>query len=214
MVLLLVGLCCGCTGASKAPVSEPAGGEVEVEAKQEPVPTLLQIEGVAEVDTQKNGDTPVGATVAGIKGEVNVLNLETWEGLRGEVSVPISSFNTGLELRDERIQDVFFNREAWPDVVLKFAAPAGFSRPLVVGDAQALTVPAEISVGGGEGAVTLELDVALEEDGRYSVTTRTPAVLSIQGLGLSDALAQLVTLCGHESVRDEVRVDIRATVTN
>ena len=93
----------GCASTITPPGPQPPL-EAETTAKAEPHSLLLRLGGTAEVETQKNGTTIVGAVVEGLEGELHVRDIETWEGLQGAVRVPIAAFNTGLELRDERIQ--------------------------------------------------------------------------------------------------------------
>jgi len=187
---------------------------VAATAKEEVVTQLFRVGGSAQVETEKNGSALVEATIEGVEGELHVQNVETWQGLQGAVRVPVAAFNSGLELRDKRIQEVFLGGERWPNAVWEFSAPDGFGDALNVGETRTLVLPGQLSVGGGKADLALELSFTREGSRRYAVTTVKPASISIAGLGLSEPLGRLIELCAHESVRDEVKLGVLATVTD
>lgn len=209
--LLFVLVVLGCS-ESTPPESAPQE-PVENEAEQ-PASVLFKIGGVAEIETQKNETALVAAKVEGIEGEIHVRNANTWVGLQGAVRIPIAAFESGLELRDTRIKETFFNSEQWPYGVLEFTLLEGLGGELGPGESRSVTIPGELTIGGGKGEVELKVKVSRSGERRFSVVTEEPLVLSMEKLGLSEPLARLVKLCAHESVRDEVKVSFQASITD
>jgi hypothetical protein len=172
------------------------------------------VEGSLRVIATKNETVEVAAVVGEMRGYLQVADAEKWTALDGSVTVPLSSWNSENELRDARILETFFQADQHPEARLLFAGIEGVDPSLLrtVEGSPAL-VQGRLEVAGGWVPVEAPVRIALAGgDGEFLVESVEPVSLSIQGLGLSDRLAALVTLCGHQSVLDTVSVEISAVL--
>ena len=127
------------------------------------------------------------------------------ESAYGKVLVPLAGIDSDLEVRDSRVMEVFFglsdaNRYVTFDFNGMDVAPLGEGE-------WAAAVSGTVTIAGVSQPATASLHITRDGDSLL-MTTAEPLVLSIEGFGLSARLADLIALCGHDTIDDGVEVDV------
>ncbi len=127
---------------------------------------------------------------------------------RAEVIVDVSTWDSGLSMRDNRVTSVFF----------EVAKPENATAKLTFDQLSSDVVSAlkekngHVMVKGNFefGGVTLPVEAELhisQKGEALSVITASPLVLSIQALKKQSQLDALIQLCGHKNIKDTVEVE-------
>lgn len=178
-----------CTVDTPAP-APPAAIVVQEPAK----PLGWRAGGKVGVSTLKNGSAKVPATLL-VTGELTFADPATLTGVDGEVSVDLATWDSELELRDERIRDVFFEHATHPTATFE---------PAVFGDG---TLEGRLTLHGVTKDVSVPVEV-LQGEGGMALRSTQPWIIRISDYGMDPQLQNLITLCAHESVADEVEVTL------
>lgn len=198
MLLSLVLLAC-------QPVSEPApppAPEPAAAPVKAPVDLVLDVTGgTVSVVTIKNGDAPVPGTLDGVTGSLTLGGTPS-----GSLEIALSSWDSGLELRDERVTDTFFHAADNPTATFTLS---GFQGELPApGATSTVTVSGAVAVATGSQDITTSATLTQTAPGAFELTTPEPFTVQISALGLGDNLTDLMTLCAHKSVDDAVATQI------
>jgi len=204
MILLLF---IGCTSGSAPPDEAPAEDnthDFEPVPPDHPTPKEggdkplgWMAGGTITATSLKNGSAEVPGTLM-VAGELTFADPLTLEGVDGELSVDLMTWDSQLELRDQRIRDTFFEVAQTPRATFE---PALFKEGSLEG---------QLTLHGVSKPVSVPVEV-LKSEGGVAVRSTEPWVVKISDYGMQPQLDALITLCGHESVADEVRlmVDVR-----
>lgn len=187
--------------------------QAQQEPAQEPAPPDVRqasiTAGTIGLISVKNGDVEVPARFETVTGDVS-LDLGDLNRSSGTVTVDLSSWNSDLPLRDERMKTTFFQVEDKPTQVsftlTGIAEPSG---PLSdIGSKATGKARGKLDWRG----LPLELEVPVQVERQaadsFAVTTPTPFSISIEALGMNQPLAKLIKVCEHESVADAVQVSL------
>ena len=140
----------------------------------------------------------VPATITGVTGTVDLA------AGTGKLIIPTSNWDSGLEIRDNNVRNVFFQPKPHPPAVFTLESLA-----------------LSEGVGKAKGTLTLylgavpveaEVKVSTDEQGLTHVATTAPFSVSISALGYSERLTALMKICEHPSVSDAVEVSISLTL--
>lgn len=173
----------------------------------------LPIRGTISVVTVKNGSAEVPGTFDGLGGTVEIDNMGSVSGWSGTTTIDLTSWDSELELRDERIERLFFEVETHPEASFEITSLDGMpANGLTVGKtAEGATLVGNLTISGT--TVETSLPVVVTREARsVTLTSSEPAVLSIESFGLNSQLAAVIKECAHESVADEVKVSIDVEV--
>ena len=194
-----------CTSASptspsmtEAPVKEATPVASEVAAAKQG-----EFQGEIEFVSIKNGDSPVSAVIRDITGAIR-LGEKAEDGVHhaeGSLTIPLTAVDSQLEIRDQRIMDVFFHAQETPSA--SFAID-GVKMP--EGNEGAGWVDGTLSIGPYTQDVRGHFLGASQEEGSWTFESGEPMVVSIESLGMGSRLKALMELCGHRSIDDSVEV--------
>jgi len=140
----------------------------------------------------------VPATIVGVTGSVDLA------AGTGTLTIPVSAWDSELEIRNNNVRNTFFQVAEHPSVTFSL-------------ESLALTDGAGIAKGTlsmYSGSVPVQASVSVSEgpDGVTAVKTTEPFFVSISALGLSEPLKALMKLCAHPSVSDAVQVSLSVTL--
>jgi len=177
--------------ADPVPAAEPSPKE------QPQKPLGWTAGGTITATSLKNGSAEVPGTLM-VAGELTFADPLTLEGVDGELSVDLMSWDSQLELRDQRIRDTFFEVTQYSKATFE---PALFKDGSLEG---------QLTLHGVSKPVSVPVEV-LKSEGGIALRSTEPWVVKISDYGMQPQLDALITLCGHESVADEVglMVDVR-----
>ena len=132
----------------------------------------------------------------------------------GEVSLSLdlSSVETGIGIRNERLQKMLFEVASFPTATIDAALSDSQIAALKAGGAQTESVAVSISLHGKTVSKTANLSVSVS-DGGVRVTTTQPIVITAQEFGLEAGVAALQQIAGLNAISRSipVTVDLRLT---
>ena len=129
-----------------------------------------------------------------------------------EVSVDLSSVETGIGIRNERLQKMLFEVASFPTASIDAALSDSQIAALRAGGARAESVSVNISLHGKTVSKTANVSVS-SSGGDVRVTTTQPIVITAQEFGLESGVAALQQIAGLNAISRSipVTVDLRLT---
>ena len=128
------------------------------------------------------------------------------------VSVDLSSVETGIGIRNERLQKMLFEVASFPTASIDAALSDGQIAALRAGGARVESVSVNISLHGKTVSKTANVSVS-SSGGDVRVTTTQPIVITAQEFGLESGVAALQQIAGLNAISRSipVTVDLRLT---
>jgi polyisoprenoid-binding protein YceI len=128
------------------------------------------------------------------------------------VSVDLSSVETGIGIRNERLQKMLFEVASFPTASIDAALSDSQIAALRAGGARAESVSVNISLHGKTVSKTANVSVS-SSGGDVRVTTTQPIVITAQEFGLESGVAALQQIAGLSAISRSipVTVDLRLT---
>ena len=128
------------------------------------------------------------------------------------VSVDLSSVETGVGIRNERLQKMLFEVASFPTATIAAALTDSQIAALEAGGVQTESVGVSISLHGKTVNKTANLSVSAS-GGDVRVTTTQPIVITAQEFGLEAGVAALQQIAGLNAISRSipVTVDLRLT---
>jgi len=128
------------------------------------------------------------------------------------VSVDLSSAETGVGIRNERLQKMLFEVASFPTATINAALTDSQIAVLRAGGVQAESVSVNISLHGKTVSKIANVSVS-SSGGDVRVTTTQPIVITAQEFGLEGGVAALQQIAGLNAISRSipVTVDLRLT---
>jgi polyisoprenoid-binding protein YceI len=129
------------------------------------------------------------------------------------LSIDLASVSTGVEIRNERMREVFFGAADNPaaNITAKLN-PKAFAG-LAVGQSVLRTLTAEVTIKGASADVETEVLVTRTAEDRVLVVTAAPVIVSTDMFGLTDELGELRALAQLPSITPAVPVTFSLAFT-
>ena len=148
--------------------------------------------------------------IAEVNAFKNLTGSVTSEGA-ASVTIDLASVSTGVDIRDERMREVFFDVANNPAAeVSAVLDPAPFET-LSVGASSASTIEGTVTLKGAEAPFTANVTVTRVGADRVLAVTDAPVILQAGDFGLTDGLAELQELAGLPSISPAVPVTFSLT---
>lgn len=179
-------------------------------ASEEPAPV---IEGAWEVDSEASELSYVSIK----QGEIAETNtFETVTGTvqgNGEATVEIdlASVSTGVDIRNERMRDIFFSVADNPKATVTATVDPATFEALAVGESADTTLDGTLSLAGVEAPFQAEVSVTRAGPDRVIAVTDKPVIIEAGRFELADELAELQELAGLDSITPVVPVTFSIT---
>jgi polyisoprenoid-binding protein YceI len=127
------------------------------------------------------------------------------------LDIDLASVDTGVEIRDERMREVFFQVADNPraNVTAKLD-PAAFAR-LAVGQSLTRPLTASVTIKGATSDVETEVLVTRLAEDRVTVVPTAPVIISTDMFGLTDELGELRAMAQLPSITPAVPVSFILT---
>jgi hypothetical protein len=162
------------------------------------------------VTTIKDAGIPVKATINLASGRLSLAGVSEQPAL--DLEIDLSTFNSGMELRDGRVRQIFFNADQadFKTAHLVVAALPTGSVEKLKAEKKILNVPvsADFTLHGKTQKISGAVTAFFNKKGRLQIKTAEPFVIKISEWTLSENLEKLKAICGHQIIADEVKVDI------
>ncbi len=122
------------------------------------------------------------------------------------LDVDLASVDTGVEVRDERMRELFFDIAANPKATITATLdPARFSG-LAVGQSLTRPLKASVTIKGATAEVETDVLVTRVTEDRVMVVPTAPVIISTDMFGLTDELGELRALAQLPSITPAVPV--------
>ncbi|MCX4190987.1 YceI family protein [Methylophaga sp. OBS1] len=150
----------------------------------------------------------------------NIAEVHHFDWIAGSVSeagdlaleIDLTSVNTGIEIRDSRMKEFFFEVDAYPTAALQARIDPAMIAELEAGQSNNLTVDAELDLHGQKQAVTMTLLVTKVSDSELLVVSNQPVILNVADYDLVKGLEKLRELAGLPSISQAVPVSFYLTL--
>ena len=174
-------------------------------ASEEPAPV---IEGAWEVDSAASRLSYVSIK----QGEIAETN--TFETVTGSVTgageamveIDLASVSTGVDIRNERMRDIFFSVADNPKATVTAKVDPASFEALAVGESADTTIDGTLSLAGVEAPFQAEVSVTRAGPDRVIAVTDKPVIIEAGRFELADELAELQELAGLDSITPVVPV--------
>ncbi len=215
------GTACDKAATSSAPVTSSSASSV-------PVPASSKSASSTPVASSKASSSSVAAAAGtwGLDTTASYLNFVTtknthnvevhnFTGLSGNISaagvatltIDLSTVNTGVALRDERMRGLLFDVTNYPTATVTVAVPAALISSLAVGQSAATDISASLNLHGVTGAITTKVSVQKLSANRVLVQSLSPILMKAGDYALTDGVEALRAAVGIASISVAVPVD-------
>ena len=154
----------------------------------------------------------IKAGTAGVGGMIENMQFKRFEGgldSQGHISLKIdlTSIQTGIPLRDERMQSILWNVKQYPSVTF-----SGQIKPETLPskneESTVLDVHGELTMAGQSKPITTQLQVTALSD-KWLVNTRKPVVIKADDYGLTAGVEALRAIMGLNYISSSVAVSFQ-----
>jgi polyisoprenoid-binding protein YceI len=129
------------------------------------------------------------------------------------LDIDLASVNTGVDIRNERMREIFFEVAGNPKAVVTAKLdPAAFAG-LAVGQAITRPLKATVALKGATSEVETDVLVTRVSDDRVTVAPTAPVIISTDMFGLTDELGELRALAQLPSITPAVPVTFTLAFT-
>ena len=129
------------------------------------------------------------------------------------IEIDLASVNTGVEIRDERMREIFFQVAEFPSAVITAELDPAQLAALEVGKVMVQPLAAKVAIKGMEAPIEAEVQIARVADDRVLATTTRPIIITTDMFGLTDELGELRALAQLPSISPAVPVTFTLAFT-
>lgn len=122
------------------------------------------------------------------------------------IEVDLASVSTGVDIRNERMREIFFNVAEFPTATITGTVDPALFANLAIGESTVQPLKATLSLKGVEAPIDTEVQVTRTAEDRVLAVSTAPVILDAGTLQLTDGLAQLQELAGLPSITPAVPV--------
>ena len=139
---------------------------------------------------------------------INVAEVHRFTDLSGgidsqgrvDIMIGLTSVDTGIELRDDRMRDMLFETEQHGLANVSAQVDMGRLERLDPGDSMELTVEGILELHGESRPLVMEVLATRSGDNRMLVTTRKPIVVNAPDFNLGEGVEALREIAGLPSI--------------
>ena len=140
-----------------------------------------------------------------------VQKFSTLEGIvddsgQAHVSIDLSSIDSAIELRDDRMREMLFETGMHPTAEMTARIDMAALGKLSSGDSATMTVMGELALHGETAALTFDVVVARLGEGKLLVISQKPVIIGAQQFRLTQGIEKLREIAGLPSISTSVPV--------
>lgn len=123
------------------------------------------------------------------------------------ITIPLTSLDTGIEIRNDRMQSMLFESGSFPNATLSATVDSAQLDSLAVGAVSQQTISANLNLH--DQTIELELPVVIAKlaDNRLLVSSWKPVILNAGDFALTEGIEKLRTVAGLPSISHAVPVN-------
>ena len=147
----------------------------------------------------KKGDVAEAHTFTQLDGQINE---------KGDVifSIDLTSVNTNVDIRNDRMQQVLFKTSVFPQATFSANVDADIVAKIAAGKTANMTLSGEISLHGHKQKVVTEVLIARLDAKKMIVTSLKPVLINANQYDLVAGVQKLRELAGLSSISNAVPV--------
>jgi polyisoprenoid-binding protein YceI len=127
--------------------------------------------------------------------------------------VNLNSVSTGIEIRDERLKDLFFETKLFPQAVVKIKLSNSGIEMMKVGDIKQVELEAELSIHGVKQKAMVSTQIIYLESNKLLVNSIKPLVINLQAFKLLKGVNLLCEIAHLKSINAAVPVTFNLMFT-
>ena len=139
--------------------------------------------------------------------------VQTFKRLQGKIagtkvsmSVDLSSVDTGIEIRDERLRKLFFNTVKFPEATVTIDLKKSDLNHIKQGQRKVLQLDAEVELQGIAQTIPVELQVIALEKNQLLVFSSQPIIVDLKNFNLLKGVNALREIAKLQSINTAVPV--------
>ena len=148
--------------------------------------------------TTKNASKTEVQTFTKLKGKI--------AGTKVSMTVDLSSVDTGIEIRDERLRDLFFKVAKFPTATVTLDIKTSDIYPMKPGQIKTLNLKAEINLQGITQTVPVQVQVVELEKNQRLVFSSQPVIVNLKDFNLLKGVNALREIAKLKSINASVPV--------
>lgn len=121
------------------------------------------------------------------------------------ISIDLTSVETGIAIRNERMQTMLFETGLYPQATVRAAINTDALSAIAVGEDMTLDTQLTLALHGAETVISAPLRVTRQTDG-VRVTTLSPLIVTAESVGLVAGVESLREIAGLPSISRAVPV--------
>ena len=170
----------------------------------------------AAADWSIDGETSVLHFLSTKNAQVTEIHkFDSFEGSLSDsgklsVAVDLSSVNTAIDIRNERMQEMLFNVTKFAQATFEASLPESMMN-LQIGDVVNGKVNGILTLHGKAVPTSFSVQASKVSDDMLSVSTTAPTLIKAESFGLADGVAALQKIAGLESITTTVPVTFSVT---
>lgn len=145
---------------------------------------------------------------------VNIAEVHSFAILEGTVdddgavriSIDLASVDTGIEIRDDRMQEMLFETGSYSRATLTATVDAAMLENLSVGESHTAAIEGQLALHGQTVPLTFEVVVTRTGESGMLVASRKPVVVNAPLFGLEAGVERLREVAGLPSISTAVPV--------
>lgn len=170
----------------------------------------------AAADWSIDGETSVLHFLSTKNAQVTEIHkFDSFEGSLSDsgklsVAVDLSSVNTAIDIRNERMQEMLFNVTKFAQATFEASLPESMMN-LQTGDVVNGKVNGILTLNGKAVPTSFSVQASKVSDDMLSVSTTAPTLIKAESFGLADGVAALQKIAGLKSITTTVPVTFSVT---
>lgn len=144
----------------------------------------------------------------------SIVESHIFDSLSGQVEtdgtarlvIDLASVDTMIPIRDERMRDMLFEVADYPEAVFETSVPLRNFANIEVGTTKDHTLAGTLTLHGQSAEKRLDVRVTKTGNGRVTVSSVRPIVISAAEFALSDGIKALAEIAGLNSIVPNVPV--------
>lgn len=129
-----------------------------------------------------------------------------WDGKNVSVSIPVSSMNTNIPIRNDRIWQYVLKSEQFATIDISAPLSSDALASLTAGNSLVQDLPLTTTIAGESAVVTAKVRITMLNGTTLQATTESPLMLNVQQFKLGAGVAKLQELAGLKSISPMVPV--------
>lgn len=129
------------------------------------------------------------------------------------LTIPVMGVATGIEVRDERLQNLLFEVSLYPELKLTSQVDSKMLKDLAVGESKVADFEGKISLHGKEQTKTFSVMITKVSDNKMIVSSFQPIIVNANEFDLVAGVGKLRDIAGLSSISLAVPVSFVLTLT-